>query len=161
MNPRVVNRLALLGAVWGFILAAVPAAVMSRPFEPTFFLIASVVAAVICGVAATLYAGMRAYARSGRPPGKSGVLSGIATGLFQGLVGGVAGALFIWALMAVSISGVSLSSPGGLSDLMRPSVFIGSFFVALSAFVYALAGGLLLGPVFGTIINRTVQRGDG
>ncbi len=36
---------------------------------------------------------------------------------------------------------------------------MGSFFVALSSFLYAFAGGLLLGPVFGTLVNRTIRAG--
>jgi hypothetical protein len=36
---------------------------------------------------------------------------------------------------------------------------MGSFFVALSAFTYALVGGVLLGPIFGTLVNRTVRAG--
>ncbi len=40
-------------------------------------------------------------------------------------------------------------------------LLLGSFFVALSVFLYALAGGLLLGPAFGTLVNRTVAgRGE-
>jgi hypothetical protein len=42
---------------------------------------------------------------------------------------------------------------------MEPAVFLGSFFVALSVFLYAFVGGLLLGPVFGTLVNRTVRAG--
>ena len=42
---------------------------------------------------------------------------------------------------------------------MSPRVFLGSFFVALSTFAYALVGGVLLGPIFGTLVNRTVRAG--
>jgi hypothetical protein len=44
---------------------------------------------------------------------------------------------------------------------MRPSVFLGSFFVALSVFVYVLVAGVFLGPIFGVFVNRAaaVERG--
>jgi hypothetical protein len=74
-------------------------------------------------------------------------------------VGGGVAALLFWGLMAVTISGFTLHSPVELSVLMSPRVFMGSFFVALSAFLYAFVGGLLLGPVFGTLVNRAVRSG--
>jgi hypothetical protein len=83
----------------------------------------------------------------------------VGTGALQGLVGGIVAALLIWALMAVTISGFTLRNPVELSVLMSPRVFMGSFFVALSAFAYALVGGVLLGPIFGTLVNRTVRVG--
>ena len=42
-----------------------------------------------------------------------------------------------------------MSNPVSLSTLMSPRVFLGSFFVSLSVFLYALIGGVLLGPIFG------------
>jgi hypothetical protein len=59
------------------------------------------------------------------------------------------------ALMALTLSGFTLE----LSTLMSPRVFLGSFFVALSVFLYSVAGGLLLGPAFGTLVNRAVKEG--
>ncbi len=61
--------------------------------------------------------------------------------------------------MALTISGFTLRNPVELSDLMSPRGFIGSFFVALSTFAYALVGGVLLGPIFGILANRTVRAG--
>ena len=69
-------------------------------------------------------------------------------------MGGGVAALIFWGIMAVSISGFTLQNPVELSVLMEPDVFLGSFFVALSVFLYVLVGGLLLGPVFGTLVNR-------
>jgi hypothetical protein len=66
-------------------------------------------------------------------------------------------ALLIWALMAVTISGFSLRGPLEPSVLMSPRVFLGSFFVALSVFVYALVGGLVLGPLFGPLVERAAR----
>jgi len=61
--------------------------------------------------------------------------------------------------MAVSISGFTLRNPVELSVLIEPDVFLGSFFVALSVFLYAFAGRVVLGPVFGTLVNRAVRAG--
>jgi hypothetical protein len=72
-------------------------------------------------------------------------------------VGGGVAALLVWGIMAVSISGFTLRNPVELSVLMEPDVFLGSFFVALSVFLYAFVGGVVLGPVFGTLVNRAVR----
>jgi hypothetical protein len=61
--------------------------------------------------------------------------------------------------MAFTISGFAPGRAVDLSSLMRPQVFPGSFFVSLSVFLYALVGGLLLGPVFGTLVNRVAKAG--
>jgi p-aminobenzoyl-glutamate transporter AbgT len=93
-------------------------------------------------------------------PGLSGrrpVLAGLGTRFLQGLVGGAFAALLIWALMALTLSGFTLENPVDLSVLMSPRVFLGIFFVALSIFLYAVAGGTLLGPAFGRLVNRAVR----
>ncbi len=149
-------RLLVLGALWGLLLAAVPAVLMTNPYRLSGLLVASLVCAALSGCVGTLAAGRRA-ARSGGP---SGLLAGVGTGASQGLVGGGVAALLLWGIMAVSISGFTLRNPVELSVLMEPDVFLGSFFVALSVFLYALVSGLLLGPVFGTLVNRTVRAGE-
>jgi len=75
----------------------------------------------------------------------------------QGVVGGAFAALLIWALMALTLSGFTPDNPVDLSVLMNPRVFLGSFYVALSVFLYAVAGGTLLGPAFGRLVDRTVR----
>ncbi len=154
MTAAVRNRLLLLGALWGVLLASVPALVMTRPYRLTGFLVAALVCAALSGCAGTLAAGRRAARRKEG----GGVLAGFRTGLLQGLVGGSFAASLIWALMALTLSGFTLQNPVELSTLMSPRIFLGSFFVALSVFLYALAGGLLLGPAFGTLINRTAGK---
>lgn len=156
-QPTVWKRLVLLGALWGVALAALPALVMTRPFQVSGFLVAVVLCAALSGAIGTLYAGRRAAVRSGKQ--RSAVVASLGTGFFQGLVGGGVAAFLIWALMAVTLSGFTLSNPGGVSVLMSPRIFLGGFFVALSAFLYVLAGGLLLSPVFGTLVNRLVRKG--
>ena len=155
MTTTVRNRLLALGALWGLLLAAPPALAMTRPYRLTGFLVAALVCAALSGCVGALAAGGRAL-RKGR---SDGVLAGLGTGLLQGLVGGAFAAALIWALMALTLSGFTLDDPVELSTLMSPRIFLGSFFVALSVFLYALAGGLLLGPAFGTLVNRTVRKG--
>jgi hypothetical protein len=159
MIASVRNRLLALGVLWGLLLAAVPALVMTDPYRLSGLLVASLVCAALSGCVGTLAAGRRAVrsaARSGSA-GRSGLLAGFGTGASQGLVGGGVAALIFWGIMAVSISGFTLQNPVELSVLMEPAVFLGSFFVALSVFLYTCVGGLLLGPVFGTLVNRTVR----
>jgi hypothetical protein len=149
------NRLLVIGVLWGLLLAAVPALVMADPYRLTGFLVAGLACAALSGCVGTLAAGRRAS----KSAGPTGLLAGVGTGAFQGFVGGLVAALLLWALMAVTISGFTLRNPVELSVLMSPRVFVGSFFVALSAFVYALVGGILLGPAFGTLVNRAVRAG--
>jgi hypothetical protein len=150
MTTTVRNRLLALGALWGVLLAILPALVMTRPYRLTGFLVAAILCAALSGCVGTLAAGRRAFLKR-----SDGMLAGLSTGLLQGLVGGALAAALIWALMALTLSGFTLE----LSTLMSPRIFLGSSFVALSVFLYALAGGLLLGPAFGTLVNRAVREG--
>jgi len=156
MTATVRNRLILLGSAWGVLLAAVPALVMTRPYRLTGFLVAALLCAALSGCVGTLVAGRRAALRG---EGSGRLVAGLGTGFLQGLVGGAFAALLIWALMALTLSGFSLQNPVELSTLMRPRVFLGSFFVALSVFLYAVAAGLLLGPAFGRLVDRAVREG--
>ncbi len=165
MTTQVSSRLLALGALWGLVLAVGPTFIMTEPYRLTGLLVAALLCAALSGAIGTLVAGRRAVllaARSGSYRG-SKVLSGIRVGAVQGFVGGGIAALLFWALMALSTSGFSLQNPVDISTLMRPQAFLGSFFVALSVFLYAFVGGLLLGPVFGTLVNRIARKnaGDG
>ncbi len=154
MTTTVRNRLLALGALWGVVLASVPTLVMTRPYRLSSFLVAALACAAVSGCVGTLAAGRRAILKR-----NDGMLAGLATGLLQGLVGGAFAAALIWALMAITLSGFTLENPVELSTLMSPRIFLGSFFVALSVFLYALAGGLVLGPAFGALVNRAVREG--
>lgn len=156
MTARVRNRLLLLGVLWGVLLAAVPALVMTSPYRLSGFLVAAFAFAAASGAVGTVISGRRA-ARYGSGKGVA-VLNGVKTGFFQGLVGGGFAALFMWGLMAVTLSGFSFQNPVDASGLMRPRIFLGSFFVALSVFLYVLLAGPLLGPVFGVLVNRAAAR---
>ncbi|MEW6637375.1 MAG: hypothetical protein AB1425_11265 [Actinomycetota bacterium] len=146
------GRLLSLGALWGLALAAPAALVMVRPFEVSGFLVAGVLSAALGGCAGAFVAGRRAARRRG-------FSGGLVTGLQWGLVGGAVAAALIWTLMSFTLSGFSPAKPSTLPDLMSPRILLGGFFVSLSVFLYALAGGLLLGPVFGVLVNRAA-RGD-
>jgi MFS family permease len=156
MTTTVRNRLLLIGSVWGVLLAALPALVMAHPYRLSGFLVAALLVAALSGCVGTLVAGRRAARRQGS---RGTMLAGLGTGFLQGLVGGAFAAFLIWALTALSISEFSLGNPIDLSMLMSPRVFLGSFFVALSVFLYAVAGGTLLGPAFGRLVNRAVEGG--
>ncbi len=156
MTLTVRNRLLALGVLWGLLLAAVPALLMTDSYQLTGFLVAGLACAALSGSLGMLVAGRRAVKKGGE---RLSPLVGVLTGALQGLAGGIVAALLIWALMTATLSGFTLRNPVELSVLMSPRVFLGSFFVALSTFAYALVGGVLLGPVFGTLINRTVRAG--
>ncbi len=160
MTTRLGSRLLALGVLWGLLLAVVPILTMGEPYQLTGLLIAALLCAALSGCIGTLAAGRRAAkspART-RAAGRSEVLAGVRIGAFQGLVGGGTAALLFWVLMALTTSGFSLQNPVDVSTLMRPQAFLGSFFVALSVFLYAFVGGLLLGPIFGTLVNRIARK---
>lgn len=156
MTSGVRNRLLGLGVVWGLLLAIPPAFVMTDPYELNGILVAGVLCAVVSGAVGTLAAGRRAA--RGRESRRT-ILAGLGTGLYQGLVVGGVAALLFWVIMAVTLSGFALDDPVELSTLMRPQVFLGSFFVALSVFIYVVVAGVLLGPAFGILVNRAARAG--
>lgn len=145
MTAPVRNRLLALGVLWGLLLAAVPALLMTNPYQLTGLLVAGLACATLSGCVGTLAAAGR---RAAKDAERSGLLAGVKIGALQGLVGGGVAALLIWTLMAVTISGFTLRNPVEFSVLMSPRVFTGTFFVALSAFVY-------------TLVNRPVRAGRG
>ncbi len=157
MTAPVRNRLLALGVFWGLLLAAVPALLMTNPYQLTGLLIAGLACAALSGWVGTLAAGRRAAKDAGR----SGLLARAKIESLQGLVGGGVAALLIWTLMAVTISSFTLRNPVELSVLISPRVFTGSLFVALSASVYTLLDGILLSPLFGTLVNRAIRAGRG
>ena len=160
MTAAARNRLLLLGIAWGLVLAAVPALVMTDPYQLTGFLVVALLCAAVSGAAGTFVAGRRALKTA---PGRKGTrgaaaLRGFVVGAVQGLVAGILAALLFWVVMALTISGFTLRDPVELSVLMSPRIFLGSFFVALSAFAYTLVGGLLLGPLFGPLVERAASK---
>lgn len=166
MDARVRRRLLVLGAAWGLVLAAVPAIVMAQPGRPSAFLLAALLCAVASGCVGALAAGRRVATRGGRKASTAGstrasaLLRSVGTGTLLGLVGGVVAAALFWALMTITLSGLSFGNPVEVSTLMRPQVFQGSFFVALSVFLYALVAGVIVSPASGTLVRWAVGAGS-
>jgi len=157
MVPSTRNKLLLLGSVEGLVLA-LPAALLMAD-RPSGLVLVAVACAALSGAAGTLLAGRWAVLRRGSAKARGGILGGLGTGLAQGCFGGLVAAALFWAVMTVIITGFSFARPVPPSALTEPSVLLGSFFVALSAFGYAVVGGLLLGPLFGTLVNRISRKG--
>lgn len=152
------SRLLILGVLWGLLLAAVPALVMTDPYKLTGFLVVALLCAAVSGAAGTFVAGMRTLRRAGRKStGDAAALRGVAVGAAQGLVAVVLAALLFWVVTAVTISGFTTQDPVDLTVLISPRIFLGSFFVAPSAFD-TLVGGLLLGPLFGPLVERVASK---
>jgi hypothetical protein len=166
MDAKVGRRLVVLGTAWGLVLATVPALVMAQPGSTGGFLVAALLCAAVSGCVAALVAGRRVAARR-NPPGASegyargsALLGSVGAGALLGLVGGVVAAVLFWALMTVTLSGLSLDNPVDVSTLMRPQVFLGSFFVALSVFLYVVAAGILVSPASGALVRWAVGAGE-
>lgn len=129
------------------------------PARPGGFLLAAVFCAAASGAVGTLAVGRRVMTARRGSKKENRLAAGLKAGLLQGFVGGGVAAFSIRALMAAAISGFPLDNSTDPSALMRPQVFVGGFFVALSVFLYVLAGGLLLGPALGVFIGR-ISRSD-
>ncbi len=127
MITSIHNRVLALGALWGLVLAALPAALSC---------------ASLSGAIGTLVAGSRAVAV---PFARRGLLAISGVGALQGLVSGTFAALSIWLALATTISEFSAgSSLKILSLLWRPEIFVESATAAV--FVYTVAVGILLSP---------------
>jgi hypothetical protein len=127
MITSIHNRVLALGALWGLVLAALPAALSC---------------ASLSGAIGTLVAGSRAVAV---PFARRGLLAISGVGALQGLVSGTFAALSIWLALATTISEFSAgSSLKILSLLGRPEIFVESATAAV--FVYTVAVGILLSP---------------
>lgn len=114
MNGMVRSRLLLLGAVWGLVLAIVPAVMaFDDPFTISPFLVAALSCAAASGAVGTLIAGCRAA--NSRSSGRTGwylvLLAGFGTGAAGAVVAGTLAALSIWGAMAVNMSGLSTETP--------------------------------------------------
>src|SRR5215210_3994382 len=125
MITSIHNRLLALGALWGLVLAALPAALSC---------------ASLSGAIGALVAGHRAVAVTFA---RRGLLAISGVGALQGLVSGTFAALSIWLALATTISGFSAGSPLKILNLLwRPEIFVESATDAV--FVYTAAVGILL-----------------
>lgn len=157
------NLLIFAGALWGFLLALVPAmAAFAGPLSLSPFLISALLCAAFSGAAGTLAASWSANRMRGFRT-KDGqlqwLLSGFMTGLFQALVVGVSAALTIWLAMTITMTGFSVATPNAIYLLVsQPSIFLQSAIVARTILVYALVVGAVTAPFSGLAINRVVDR---
>lgn len=141
MITSVRNRLLALGALWGLVLAALPAALSC---------------ASLSGAIGALVAGHRAVAVTFA---RRGLLAISGVGALQGLVSGTFAALSIWLALATTISGFSAGSPLKILNLLwRPEIFVESAIAAV--FVYTVAVGMLLTPVVGAAVYRLLREED-
>lgn len=150
----------LLGVGWGLVLGLVPAFVMADTSTPSGFVVFGLICVVASGMAGTLIAGGRALRRRLRVERgfrSRGLLAGFMTGVVQRLFAGAIATLGVWVMMTVAIAEVSPGAAFHPSDLMRPAVVLGSFFVSLSVFAYVVAAGVVFGPAVGMLINRLVS----
>ena len=127
MITSIHNRLLALGALWGLVLAALPAALSC---------------ASLSGAIGALVAGSRAAAV---PFARRGLLAISGVGALQGLVSGTFAALSIWLALATTISEFSAGSSLKILNLLwRSEIFVESATAAV--FVYTVAVGILLSP---------------
>ncbi len=157
------NLLLAAGALWGFVLALVPAMVaFAGPLRSSPFLISALLCAAASGAFGTWIAG-RWASRMRRIRKKDGwarwLISGLGTGLLQAVVVGVLAALSIWLAMTITMTGFSVATPSAIYSLVsQPGIFLQSAIVARTVFVYALLVGVALAPFTGLAINRLAQR---
>ncbi len=158
MTTNVRNLLFLLGALWGLLLAALPAVLaFDDRFVLSPFLVAAFACAGLSSAVGALVAGRRAAASSAR----RGLLAVCGVGVLQCSVSGTLAALSIWLALAITISGFSVGSPGEILDLLwRPEIFVESAIAAVAVLAYALIVGTLLSPVVGAVLCRLVRRGS-
>jgi len=156
MTSSVRNRLILTGALWGLVLAILPAVLAFDRFALSPFLVAALACAGLSGAAGAIVAGRRAM---GLAPESRGMLAVSGIGAVQGLVSGVLAAFSIWLALSITISGFSVGSPDEILDLLqRPQIFIESAVAATAILFYAVVVGALLSPVVGAVICRLVRR---
>ncbi|MBA4115422.1 MAG: hypothetical protein H0X71_03085 [Rubrobacter sp.] len=155
MTSSVRNRLILPGALWGLVLAALPAVLAFDRFALSPFLVAALACAGLSGAVGAVVAGRRAMGL----PESRGLLAVSSVGAVQGLVSGVLAAFSIWLALSITISGFSVGSPGEILDLLRrPEIFIEGAVAAIAILLYTVVAGTLLSPVVGAVICRLVRR---
>ena len=157
------NLLLAAGALWGFVLALVPAMVaFDGPLNLSPFLVSALLCAALSGALGTWTSGRWAnQTRSHRS--KEGwpkwLLSGFLTGSLQALAVGVLATLSIWLAMTITMTGFSTATPKAIYLLVsQPSMFLQSAIVARTVLVYALLAGVALAPLTGLSINRVAGR---
>ena len=147
------NRLTLSGALWGLLLALLPAVFAFDGFALSPFLAAALLFSALSGAVGALVAGRQAQRRSRRG---WAFVSGI--GALQGIVAAAVATLSIWVALTATMTGFSPAAPGRILLLLAdPAIFLQSALAAVVVFVYAACAGLLLSPLVGSAILRLVR----
>lgn len=156
MSTNSRNRLTLFGALWGLLLAVLPAAFAFDGFALSPFLLAALFLSALSGAVGALVAGRRAARPTGRAGRGWAAASGI--GAVQGLVAATLAALTVWLALTATMTGFSPAAPGRILILFAdPAIFLQSALAALVVFGYAFVVGLLLSPLVGSAILRLVR----
>lgn len=154
------NRLTLAGALWGLLLALLPAALAFDGLALSPFLLAALLLSAIGGTGGALVAGRWAARKLAGPGLTWATASGI--GAVQGVVAAAISAPSIWLALTVTMTGFSPVAPGRILILFGdPGIFLQSALAALVVFVYAASVGLLLSPLVGRVILRLLREESG
>lgn len=155
------NLLLAVGALWGFVMAVIPAEVaFAGPLKLSPFLVSAFLAAALSAAAGTAFAGWFA---SGKRRGKRGwmrrAFSGTVIGLLQAVVTGALATVSIWIAITVTISGFSVATPENILRLVRtPELFLQGWIVGRAVLIYALVVGVAAAPLTGAFIDWLIHR---
>lgn len=124
--------LIVFGALWGMVLAALPA---GFAFDDLFTVSPFLVSAFVCSI----LAGRWFSGRSGKV--RAGVLAALFAGVSHGVVFAVLASVSIWLCLAVNISGFSTATPGDIFNLVEnPGIFAMSGIAARADGGWSVAG---------------------
>lgn len=160
MNAFTRNLLISAGALWGLVMAVIPAEVAFRgPMTLSPFLVTAFLGAAFSAAAGFLFAGWMALRkRSGKESRTRWVVSGILTGALQTLVTGALATIWAWLAITVTMSGFSIVTPGNILRLVQtPDLFVQGWIVGRAVLTYSLVVGLLLSPLTGFFIYRLAR----
>lgn len=163
MSSSTRSLLIVSGALWGLVLAVIPAEFGFRgsmtlsPFLVTAFLGAALSAAI-----GTLLAGSMAFRKRSETAKKGWVsraLSGTLVGVLQAVITGVLVAFTTWLAISITISGFSVATPGNILRLVRtPEIFLQGWVLGRAVLIYSLVVGLVLSPLIGNFIYWLVNK---
>ncbi len=163
MNASTRNLLILAGALWGLVMAVIPAEVAFRgPLILSPFLVSAFLAAALSAAAGFLLAGW-VISRKRPDSGKEGwgrrLLTGAMAGVVQAVVTGVLATLTVWLAITITMSGFSVVTPGEILRLVRtPELFLQGWIVGRAVLIYSLVVGLALSPLTGSFIYWLIRR---
>lgn len=163
MNPATRNLLIAAGALWGLVLAFIPAEFgFQGPMTLSPFLVTAFLGAALSAAIGTLLAGRMASGKRNATSEKgwtSRIFFGTLAGVLQAVVTGVLATLTTWLAISITISGFSVATPGEILRLVRtPEIFLQGWVLGRIFLVYSLMVGLALSPLTGNFIYWLVNR---